>query len=120
MPTNRSRIVGCLFISFLLGTLFLRLGDGQTDARTRLGLMFVVMGYFSFSSTNALPSVLVERDVFYRQRDAKYYKPLPYLIANILADVHTPHTPAFPHSTVSAPHIPEGQQLTLPHCHRCR
>jgi ABC-type multidrug transport system ATPase subunit len=87
MPTNRSRIVGCLFISFLLGTLFLRLGDGQTDARTRLGLMFVVMGYFSFSSTNALPSVLVERDVFYRQRDAKYYKPLPYLIANILADV---------------------------------
>jgi hypothetical protein len=49
--------------------------------------MFVVMGYFSFSSTNALPSVLVERDVFYRQRDAKYYKPLPYLIANILADV---------------------------------
>jgi hypothetical protein len=117
MPTNRSRIVGCLFISFLLGTLFLRLGDGQTDARTRLGLMFVVMGYFSFSSTNALPSVLVERDVFYRQRDAKYYKPLPYLTANILADVHfTPHIPHMP-----TPHSrKEGQKLTVQHCHRCR
>lgn len=89
MATNRSRIVGCLFISILLGILFLRLGDNQRDARTRMGLMFVVMGYFSFTSTNALPSILVERDVFYRQRDSKYYKPFPYLIANILADVRS-------------------------------
>lgn len=109
METNRSRLIGCLFVSFLLGTLFLRLGNDQVhsppdpsasvwrtliglptpqkDARTRLGLMFVVMGYFSFTSTNALPSVLVERDVFYRQRDARYYSPLPYLVANILADL---------------------------------
>jgi hypothetical protein len=45
------------------------------------------MAYFSFSALNALPGIIADRAVYYYQRDGKYYKPLPYLLSNILAEV---------------------------------
>jgi hypothetical protein len=54
--------------------------------------MFTIMAYFSFSALNALPSIIADRAVYYYQRDSKYYKPLPYLLSNILAEV-PPHPP---------------------------
>jgi hypothetical protein len=59
----------------------------QDDARTKLGLVFTIMAYFSFSALNALPGIIADRAVYYYQRDGKYYKPLPYLLSNILAEV---------------------------------
>src|SRR3989344_1363130 len=52
----------------------------QDDARTKLGLVFTIMAYFSFSALNALPGIIADRAVYYYQRDGKYYKPLPYLL----------------------------------------
>lgn len=88
METNRSRIVSALFLSLVLGTLFLRIGNHQDDARTKLGLVFTIMAYFSFSSLNALPNIIAERAVYYYQRDTRYYSPLPYILSNILAEVN--------------------------------
>jgi len=51
-----------------------------------MGFVFFVIGHFTFLSLTALPQLLKERAVYYFQRDAKYYKPLPYLVAVILAE----------------------------------
>lgn len=87
METNRSRVISAVFLSLVVGTLFLRLDNHQNDARSKLGLIYTVMCYFSFTSLNALPDIIAERAVYYYQRDTRYYTPLPYLLANNIAEV---------------------------------
>ena len=51
--------------------------------------MFFILSYYTFGGLASLPPLLTERPVFYMQRDAKYYKTLPYLMASIIAEVPT-------------------------------
>ncbi|ELR10948.1 ABC2 type transporter superfamily protein [Acanthamoeba castellanii str. Neff] len=87
MVTNRARLVGTALEAFIVGTLFLLLGHVQSDATTRLGLLFCVLAFFTFESLAALPTAIFERPVFYMQRGQKYYHTSPYVLSHLIAEV---------------------------------
>lgn len=60
----------------------------QSDATTRLGLLFCVLAFFTFESLAALPTAIFERPVFYMQRGQKYYHTSPYVLSHLIAEVH--------------------------------
>eukprot|EP01117_Protostelium_nocturnum_P006613 TRINITY_DN237_c1_g1_i1.p1 TRINITY_DN237_c1_g1~~TRINITY_DN237_c1_g1_i1.p1 ORF type:complete len:1431 (+),score=551.25 TRINITY_DN237_c1_g1_i1:149-4441(+) len=77
-------ILNEIFIALILGALFFRKATSQSDATQLSGLLFFTIAHLTFSSISNIPNLFGEREIYYRQRGAKYYSVLPFYISNII------------------------------------
>ena len=79
----------CLFLGFIVGTVFSRAGTDQTDGQKRLSIVFYVVGHFLYSSVSFFPAIFMNRVLYFRESTNRLYTPLAYFLARFLGDL--PH-----------------------------
>lgn len=88
---NSVRFLLTLASGLLFGTAFWRMGGktySQQDLMNAMGCMFAAILFLGFSNAVSVqPTVDVERTVFYREKAAGLYSPLPYALAQVLIEV---------------------------------
>lgn len=66
--------------------LFVNVGD-EIDIKsvnTRIGLAFYIQAFFNFMAVCAAPQLIMDREVFIRERTNGYYAVIPFCISNFL------------------------------------
>ncbi|XP_057852200.1 pleiotropic drug resistance protein 1 [Cryptomeria japonica] len=88
---NVVRFFFTLISALLFGTIFWKMGskiEKQQDVFNAMGSMFAATLFIgSNNATSIQPVVEVERTVFYREKAAGMYSPLPYAFAQILIEI---------------------------------
>ncbi|KAI9122006.1 hypothetical protein K1719_006695 [Acacia pycnantha] len=78
-------------VSVVFGSMFWNLGSNikkQQDILNAMGSMYAAVLFLGIKNANAVqPVVSVERTVFYRERSAGMYSPLPYACAQVLIEL---------------------------------
>eukprot|EP01133_Synstelium_polycarpum_P017727 gene17727-21137_t len=80
-----SNIVRSLFLSIVLGTLFLRLKHEQLDARNRVSMLFFSFLFGGMAAIGTIPTTCLERSVYYREKSAGFYHVSAYMLSYILS-----------------------------------
>ncbi|TMW67919.1 hypothetical protein Poli38472_007591 [Pythium oligandrum] len=57
------------------------------DPQVVLGIVFGTVQFLSFSQTAHIPIYMSERDIFYRQRDANFYRTSAYVMAHLACQI---------------------------------
>jgi len=83
------RIAAKVVFVFLLSTIFRGVGDDYSaDNFTNIaGLLFVWCGLPVFSASAYLPNLVLERAVFYRERNDGLYRVITYVVAKMLDEI---------------------------------
>ncbi|VAI31674.1 unnamed protein product [Triticum turgidum subsp. durum] len=77
-------------IALLFGTMFWGIGKNQQDLFNAMGSMYSSVLFMGVqNSASVQPVVAVERTVFYRERAAHMYSPLPYALGQLQLNFHT-------------------------------
>ncbi|GBG28135.1 ABC transporter G family member 35, partial [Hondaea fermentalgiana] len=88
---NTTRFVVAVIAALYFGLAFLMQGSNLTtvqDIQGLVGLLFMASAFLSFMSQNTvLPTVLIERAPFYRERAASYYGVAPLVIATTVSEL---------------------------------
>ncbi|MBA0596224.1 hypothetical protein Gorai_013054, partial [Gossypium raimondii] len=84
---NAIRFFMTFFVGIIFGLIFWGKGDKihkQQDLMNLLGAMYSAVLFLGATNTSAVQSVVaIERTVFYRERAAGMYSPLPYAFAQV-------------------------------------
>lgn len=84
-----ARMMQTLIMSIVIGLIFLRLGQGQSNVQDKIGVIFFILAFTvmggMFSSVTAFISS--EKAVFMRERGAKTYRVSSYYLAKVLAEL---------------------------------
>ncbi|XWS75284.1 hypothetical protein CRYUN_Cryun01aG0073100 [Craigia yunnanensis] len=84
---NAIRFFMTFFVGIIFGMIFWDKGDKihkQQDLMNLLGAMYSAVLFLGATNTSAVQSVVaIERTVFYRERTAGMYSPLPYAFAQV-------------------------------------
>ncbi|KJE95696.1 hypothetical protein CAOG_06121 [Capsaspora owczarzaki ATCC 30864] len=81
-------LVSTLFMAFLLGCIFYKLGDDQISVRDRFGLFYIACSLFPFMVIlDTIAKFDSERASFYNERQDGMYDLLPYYLAKVLAEL---------------------------------
>ena len=90
-PYNAVRFFFTLVCALLFGTMFWKMGskiEKQQDVLNAMGSMFASVLFLGINNASSVqPVVDVERTVFYREKAAGMYSPLPYAFAQVLIEV---------------------------------
>jgi len=78
------RIFMYLGLAILMGTVFLRLSDNQTDIQPYINAMFFGSAFMSFMAIAYVPAFLEDRATFAKERANGLCGPLAFTIANFL------------------------------------
>ncbi|KAL0543693.1 hypothetical protein IC582_018796 [Cucumis melo] len=88
---NAVRFFMTVMIGLLFGLIFWNKGsktDKEQDLRNFLGAMYAAILFLGASNASAIqPVVSIERTVFYRERAAGMYSPLPYAFSQVAIEV---------------------------------
>ncbi|XP_059077764.1 pleiotropic drug resistance protein 1 [Cryptomeria japonica] len=88
---NVIRFFFTLVCALLFGTIFWKMGSKikkQQDVLNAMGSMFAAIVFIGVNNASSIqPVVEVERTVFYREKAAGMYSPLPYAFAQILIEL---------------------------------
>jgi len=79
-----ARIGSALFFSTLIGTLFLKLGNSHDDIQFKAAYFVLNCAYFHWTSLEALPIFINEREIFQREYSSGAYRALSYTIATTI------------------------------------
>lgn len=79
--------LGLLITAMVMGLLFLNRGDSLQDAQIKFGLLFFVVARISLNSLATIAIAFMDRPVFYRQRNAHYYRVFPYVLSSLIATI---------------------------------
>ncbi|KAK3426933.1 hypothetical protein EUGRSUZ_F03258 [Eucalyptus grandis] len=81
-----TRVIQALVAGFVLGTIFLNVGDnlGEVALQTRLGFFAFSLTFLLSSSTEGLPIYLQERRILMRETSRGAYRVSSYVVANII------------------------------------
>jgi ATP-binding cassette subfamily G (WHITE) protein 2 len=74
----------CIFFGIIMGTLFLDSGDDTTGISNRIGYLIFALAFFYFTSLEAIPIFLSEREIFQREFSRGAYRAISFVIANSL------------------------------------
>lgn len=83
----RARTMRSILMGIIIGTLFLQLKHDQKGASDRFGLLFFSLIIMGTSANNAVPNIVNERAVFYREMAAGSYRAVTYLISLITTEL---------------------------------
>ncbi|KAJ4836415.1 ABC transporter G member 36 [Turnera subulata] len=90
-PYTAVKFLFATTVALLFGSIYWELGskmENRQDLFNALGSMYLPLLFIGFqTSTSVQPVVAVERTVFYRERAAGMYSPLPYAFAQILIEL---------------------------------
>ncbi|KAJ1388741.1 P-loop containing nucleoside triphosphate hydrolase [Sesbania bispinosa] len=88
---NLVRYFFTLACALMIGTVFWRIGknkESSTDLTMIIGAMYAAVIFVGINNCQTVqPIVAVERTVFYRERAAGMYSPLPYAIAQVVTEI---------------------------------
>uniref|UniRef100_A0A383WGZ5 ABC transporter domain-containing protein n=1 Tax=Tetradesmus obliquus TaxID=3088 RepID=A0A383WGZ5_TETOB len=88
---NATRIVFCVVLAVLLGTIYLWMGQrraSMSDVTNIMGALFICITFLGTSNASGVqPIVATERPVFYRELAAGMYSPLPFAVAQVLVEL---------------------------------
>ncbi|XP_027908144.1 ABC transporter G family member 36-like [Vigna unguiculata] len=88
---NLVRFFFTLASALMIGTIFWRIGrnrDNSSDLTMIIGAMYAAVIFVGINNCQTVqPIVAVERTVFYRERAAGMYAPLPYALAQVFAEI---------------------------------
>eukprot|EP01018_Ginkgo_biloba_P026515 Gb_28917 [translate_table: standard] len=88
---NVVRLIFTMVCALLFGTIFWNMGRNtkkQQDVMNAMGSMFGAVLFIGVNNASSVqPVVDVERTVFYREKAAGMYSPLPYAFAQVLIEV---------------------------------
>jgi len=70
-----------------VGTLYIQLGHGQTDAYNRVSLIYLCTLFLSYSAQSRIPEIFNLRTVYFREHQSNMYSPRAYYMARFCADV---------------------------------
>ncbi|XP_014516313.1 ABC transporter G family member 36 [Vigna radiata var. radiata] len=88
---NLVRFFFTLASALMIGTIFWRIGrnrDTSSDLTMIIGAMYAAVIFVGINNCQTVqPIVAVERTVFYRERAAGMYAPLPYALAQVFAEI---------------------------------
>ncbi|XP_030525300.2 ABC transporter G family member 10 [Rhodamnia argentea] len=81
-----TRVIQALVAGFVLGTIFLNVGDnpGELALQTRLGFFAFSLTFLLSSTTEGLPIYLQERRILMRETSRGAYRVSSYVVANIV------------------------------------
>ncbi|KAM9966535.1 hypothetical protein ACTFIR_006755 [Dictyostelium discoideum] len=83
----RMRIIKSIVMGLILGSLFYGLDLNQTDGNNRSGLIFFSLLFIVFSGMGAIAILFEQREVFYIQKDGKYYKTFAFFLSLIFSEI---------------------------------
>ncbi|EGC32249.1 ABC transporter G family protein [Dictyostelium purpureum] len=83
----RMRIMKSIVMGLILGSLFWNLAPNQTDGQNRSGLIFFALLFILFSGMGAIAILFEQREVFYVQKDGKYYRTMAFFLSLIFAEI---------------------------------
>ncbi|KAG8643795.1 hypothetical protein MANES_11G067100v8 [Manihot esculenta] len=90
-PYTAVRLLFTTVIALMFGTMFWDLGSKKTkrqDLFNAMGSMYAAIVFLGIQNASSVqPVVAVERTVFYRERAAGMYSPLPYAFAQVLIEL---------------------------------
>ncbi|BAT98474.1 hypothetical protein LR48_Vigan406s020300 [Vigna angularis] len=88
---NLVRFFFTLASALMIGTIFWRIGrnrETSSDLTMIIGAMYAAVIFVGINNCQTVqPIVAVERTVFYRERAAGMYAPLPYALAQVFAEI---------------------------------
>jgi len=83
----RMRVIKSIVMGLILGSLFYGLDATQTDGNNRSGLIFFSLLFIVFSGMGAISVLFEQREVFYVQKDGKYYDTMAFFLSLIFAEI---------------------------------
>lgn len=83
----RARLMPCIIIAIVYGTLFVQLGDNQSGATNRISLNFLVLLFAGFTANFAMSSHVSARALIFRETTSNSYKKYVYFLARTVADL---------------------------------
>ena len=79
----RAQVAQALIQGLLIGTVFFKLSS--TDYITRYGFCFTTMMALSLAAMAQIPQIIKERNVYYKQRSANFFRTQTYVWASVLS-----------------------------------
>ncbi|XP_051151375.1 pleiotropic drug resistance protein 1-like [Andrographis paniculata] len=90
-PYTAVRFSFTTFIALIFGTIFWDIGskwNTQQDLMNAMGSMYAAINFLGFQyGSTVQPVVAIERTVFYREKAAGMYSPLPYAFSQFLIEI---------------------------------
>ncbi|WCJ40642.1 ABC transporter G family member 40 [Euphorbia peplus] len=90
-PYTAVRLIFTTFMGLIFGTMFWNLASKltkQQDLFNAMGSMYTAVLFLGIQNASSVqPIVAVERTVFYRERAAGMYSPLPYAFAQVVIEI---------------------------------
>jgi hypothetical protein len=82
-----ARLGSAIFFAVQLGTLFLNTDETDTGLRHRTAYFVFILAFFYWTSLEALPIFLQEREIFQREFSSGAYRGISYTISQILVSL---------------------------------
>lgn len=76
------RLAMYLILSFMIGTMYLNIDNGQKSMNDRASILFFVAAFLVFMSISVVPAFISDRAVFQRERANGMYNVAAYVLAN--------------------------------------
>ncbi|GJQ14886.1 hypothetical protein GpartN1_g6677.t1 [Galdieria partita] len=85
-PALLTRFIRYVIMSLIMGALFWQTSTDEAGAGVFPGILFISMITIGLGSMSTLPGIYETRQVFYKQKDANFFDPPPYILAQTVVD----------------------------------
>ena len=87
-PLIISRLLQAIIAAVCLGALFWQLPITKDEfMRTRVGVLFFIVGFMGFGAVPFIPSLSTQLPVFYYQKQSGYFQVYAFYLAQIIAEL---------------------------------
>ena len=76
-----------VFMGFVVGTVFVKLGYDQQYADQRISAIFVTLIFVMFTANAYLPDIFFLRPIYFREQGSRMYSPLAFYLGRFVADI---------------------------------
>ena len=76
-----------LFMGFVVGTVFVKLGYDQQYADQRVSAIFITLIFVMFTANAYLPDIFFLRPIYFRETGSRMYQPLAFYLGRFVADI---------------------------------
>eukprot|EP00002_Diphylleia_rotans_P026240 TRINITY_DN521_c0_g2_i4.p1 TRINITY_DN521_c0_g2~~TRINITY_DN521_c0_g2_i4.p1 ORF type:complete len:1184 (-),score=287.33 TRINITY_DN521_c0_g2_i4:1637-5140(-) len=84
---RRARNVRSIVMGIVIGSMFFDLSDDESGARNRVSLIFFCMLFAILGAVSSISLLISDRNVYYRERAAGYYRPISYFLASVIVEL---------------------------------